>query len=105
MQSDLNSYCFSLDGTSYVGYPTSIMQIFSLNIRPKRQIILPNELLEQLGVNTGDSLEAKVVDNQLVMLPKKRIALDAFSELQKIIQKSSFVEPDIQSAIKEQRAK
>jgi len=81
---------YNIDKTSYVGYPASNMQTYTVNIRPKRQATFPKTLLEELGVNVGDSFNAYVDENSLVLKPKKQIALDALAELQKAVQESGI---------------
>ena len=72
------------------------MQTFTVDIRPKRQTTLPRELLAQLGVEVGDSFKAYVESGKFILVPQKRVALDAFSELKKIVSESKISENQIQ---------
>ena len=69
---------------------------YSLTIRPKRQVTLPNEILKQLGITVGDSVEIKVEGKKAVLKPKKQIALEALKEIQRIVRESGISEKEMQ---------
>jgi AbrB family looped-hinge helix DNA binding protein len=47
-----------------------------VKLREKRQITIPSELTESLGLRPGDSLDARVEDGVLVLRPTRKAALD-----------------------------
>jgi AbrB family looped-hinge helix DNA binding protein len=67
-------------------------------IRPKRQITLPSELCDQLGLASGDVLEFSVEDSALVARPRKLAALNSLREIQKAFQSSGISEDDLQQS-------
>lgn len=67
-------------------------------IRPKRQITLPSELCDQLGLASGDVLEFSVEDSALVARPRKLAALDSLREIQKAFQSSGISEDNLQQS-------
>lgn len=75
----------------------------TLSIRPRRQITLPLEFLEAVGVSVGDRLEANLNGNQIVLKTKKDVFLDALAEIQKSVKASGVKEKVLQNAAKQQR--
>jgi AbrB family looped-hinge helix DNA binding protein len=59
-------------------------------LRDKRQLTLPREICEQLGIGPGDKLTLYVEDGALVAKPNKTIALDALHELQRMFKESDI---------------
>jgi AbrB family looped-hinge helix DNA binding protein len=59
-------------------------------IRPKRQVTLPSELCDQLGLASGDVLEFTVENSALVARPRKLAALNSLREIQKAFQSSGI---------------
>lgn len=59
-------------------------------LRDKRQLTLPREICEQLGIGPGDRLTLYVEDGALVARPNKTIALDALHELQRMFKESDI---------------
>jgi bifunctional DNA-binding transcriptional regulator/antitoxin component of YhaV-PrlF toxin-antitoxin module len=57
-------------------------------LRDKRQITLPREICEQLGIGPGYNLTLYVEDGALVAKPNKTIALEALHELQRMFKES-----------------
>ncbi len=64
-------------------------------IRDKRQVTLPRNICEKLGVKPGDQLVLYVEGDRLVAEPKKSVALDALSELHRIFQSSDVSEKEL----------
>lgn len=64
-------------------------------LRPKRQITIPKEICEQLGVNQGDVLELTVNNSIMIAKPKKNIALDALREIQNAFKRSGITEEEL----------
>jgi AbrB family looped-hinge helix DNA binding protein len=67
-------------------------------IRPKRQVTLPSELCDQLGLASGDVLEFTVENSALVARPRKLAALNSLREIQKAFQSSGISEDDLQQS-------
>jgi len=65
-------------------------------LRPKRQITLPKEVCEQLGIEPGDMLELSLEGSALVARPKKVVALEALREIQKAFERSGVTEEELQ---------
>jgi AbrB family looped-hinge helix DNA binding protein len=59
-------------------------------LRDKRQLTLPREICEQLGIEPGDKLTLYVEDGVLVARPNKTIALEALHELQRMFKESDI---------------
>jgi len=69
---------------------------YTIDIRQRRQVTLPNELLKQMGISVGDSIEIKVEGKKAVMKSKKQIALEALKEIQRIVKESGISEEEMQ---------
>jgi AbrB family looped-hinge helix DNA binding protein len=67
-------------------------------LRPKRQVTLPQEICDQLGIGPGDVLELTVDDAILMARPKKTVALEALKEIQQAFQRSGITEEELQKA-------
>ena len=65
-------------------------------LRPKRQITLPKEICEQLGIGPGDMLELALEGSTLVARPKKMVALEALREIREAFQRSGVTEEELQ---------
>ena len=65
-------------------------------LRPKRQVTLPRELCDQLGIGPGDVLEVTVEDSTLVARPRKTVALEALKEIQQAFKRSGINEEELQ---------
>ncbi len=65
-------------------------------LRPKRQVTLPREVCDQLGIGPGDVLELTVENSTLIARPRKTIALEALKEIQKAFQRSGITEDELQ---------
>ena len=76
---------------------------YTITIRPKRQTTLPGGVLDSLGIGVGDSLNLKVDDGQVILTPKKKIALDALDEIKSAFEKSGVKEDDLQSELEKNR--
>jgi AbrB family looped-hinge helix DNA binding protein len=61
-------------------------------IRPKRQVTIPKEVCEQLGLKTGDMLEMMVEGSMIIARPRKNIALESLKEIQQAFQRSGITE-------------
>jgi AbrB family looped-hinge helix DNA binding protein len=67
-------------------------------LRPKRQITLPKEVCNQLGIGAGDVLELAVEDSILIARPRKTAALEALREIQDAFRRSGISEEDLQKS-------
>jgi AbrB family looped-hinge helix DNA binding protein len=65
-------------------------------LRPKRQVTLPKEICDQLGIGPGDVLEMTVEDSIIVARPRKIVALEALREIQQAFQRSGITEGEVQ---------
>lgn len=70
----------------------------TVTVRPKRQITLPREVCERLGLSTGDMLELTLEDRVLLARPKKAVALDALREIREAFKRSGVSEEELQEA-------
>ena len=67
-------------------------------LRPKRQVTLPREVCDQLGIQPGDILEVTVEDCTLIARPRKAVALEALKEIQQAFERSGVTERELQEA-------
>lgn len=67
-------------------------------LRPKRQLTLPREVCERLGVEPGDVLELSLEGGVLVARPRKTVALQALREIQQAFERSGITEEELQEA-------
>lgn len=79
------------------------MAIYTLDIRQRRQTTFPNAVLKELGLTIGDSFEVEVQNDKAILTPKKKIALDAFEEIQKVFSKTQISEKEMLESIDKQR--
>ncbi len=66
-----------------------------VTLRPKRQITLPKEVCDQLGIGPGDTLELTVEGSVLKATPRKHRALDALNEIQETFRRSGISEGEL----------
>ena len=67
-------------------------------LRPKRQVTIPRELCDQLGIGPGDVLELMVEDSVLIARPRKNVALEALKEIQQTFLRSGITGEELQKA-------
>lgn len=67
-------------------------------LRPKRQVTLPKDVCDQLGIQPGDILEVTVEDCILIARPRKAVALEALKEIQQAFERSGVTEQELQEA-------
>ena len=65
-------------------------------LRPRRQITLPRDVCEELGIGTGDRLDVEVRDGSVVLRPSKQRALDALKEIQDAFTRAGITEKELQ---------
>jgi AbrB family looped-hinge helix DNA binding protein len=64
-------------------------------IRPKRQVTIPKDICDQLGIGPGDILELVVEESVLKATPKKRKALDALNEIRETFTRYGISEEEL----------
>lgn len=67
-------------------------------LRPKRQLTLPAEICQALGIEPGDLLELSVEGRVLMAKPKKAKALDALREIRDSFERSGITEDELLKA-------
>ncbi len=67
-------------------------------VRPKRQVTIPKEICDSLGISEGDVLELTVDDSKFIATPRRKIALEALRAIQEAFQKSGMTEEELQAA-------
>ena len=67
-------------------------------LRPRRQVTLPKDICNQLGMEPGDVLELTVEDSALIARPRQSVALEALKEIQQAFQRSGITEEELQEA-------
>ncbi len=67
-------------------------------LRQRRQLTLPRDICEQLGITTGDRLVLAVEGKALVARPAKQRALDALKEIQVAFAQTGMTEKELQAA-------
>jgi AbrB family looped-hinge helix DNA binding protein len=73
-------------------------QAFDVVVRQRRQITLPADLFEKLGLDVGDRLELRLEGDTVIARAKKTIALDALKEIRRSFAESGISEEEIQEA-------
>ena len=79
------------------------MTAIDVVVRPKRQMTLPKEICQQLGIAPGDILEFTVDGVMLVAHSKKARALDALKEIREMFKASGITEAELQDSGREIR--
>jgi len=79
------------------------MSTYTIDIRPRRQATLPRPFLKKLGADVGDALHIEVRGQKAVVMAKKRIALDAFREIQSAFSRSKILEATLQRSVESKR--
>ena len=78
---------------------------FIVNIRDRRQITLPFDILNRLGLSVGDSLSIQVKKQELIIKPIREQAMDTLRAIQKVFQKVKISENELQKAGRDLRRK
>ena len=74
-----------------------------LKLRPRRQLTLPRDICQQLGLKVGDMLSVTVEGDRLVARPVRNVALDALQEIRQAFQQSDLTEEELQETGREIR--
>ncbi len=64
-------------------------------LRDRRQVTLPREVCEALGIKRGDRLEMQVQDGAVIIRPGRVAALEALEELRRAIAESGVTEEEL----------
>jgi len=64
-------------------------------VRPKRQVTIPQEICDQLGIGPGDILELSVEKSVLKATPRKHKALDAMGEIRETFERYGIGEEEL----------
>ena len=83
-----------------------------VTVKTKYQVTLPRKLLEELGIDTGDLLEAEVQDGKIILTPKEVVDRKAaFARLREIGEEArkrweadGLTDDDIEKMIEEEVA-
>jgi antitoxin component of MazEF toxin-antitoxin module len=67
----------------------------SMVLRPRRQVTLPRQVCEALGVKPGDRLVLEISDGVLIARPQRRAALDALRAIQQAFTESGITEEEL----------
>jgi len=70
-------------------------RVIDIMLRPKRQMTLPKEICEQLGIGPGDMLELSLEGSTLRARPKKVGALEALGEIREAFKRSGVAEEEL----------
>jgi antitoxin component of MazEF toxin-antitoxin module len=70
----------------------------TINIRPRRQVTLPKELLEELSLSVGDKIQIEVKNNQLVGKPIVDYTLNNIETIQNVLQDADISEDELQES-------
>jgi AbrB family looped-hinge helix DNA binding protein len=73
-------------------------KVADVMLRPKRQVTLPKEICDQLGIGPGDVLELTVEDSTIIARPRKTVALEALKEIQQAFKRSGITEGELQKS-------
>jgi AbrB family looped-hinge helix DNA binding protein len=65
-------------------------------LRPKRQVTLPKDICDRLGIEPGDALELMVKDSVLIATPRKSVSMESLKEIQQAFKRSGITEEDLQ---------
>ena len=71
-------------------------KVTDVTLRPKRQLTLPKQVCEELGIGSGDVLELSLEGSTLVARPKRVAALEALREIRQAFERSGITEPELQ---------
>ena len=73
----------------------AVRKVADIVIRPKRQVTLPKDICDQLGIDTGDVLEMTVENSVITARPRKTAALESLKEIQQAFKRSGMDEEEV----------
>lgn len=71
------------------------MEEESITIRARRQMTLPRQVCEALGIRPGDRLVLEVSDGVLIARPGQAVALEALRAIQQAFAESGVTEEEL----------
>jgi AbrB family looped-hinge helix DNA binding protein len=69
--------------------------VVNVTLRDRRQMTLPREVCEALGVRPGDRLELRVEDGALIIRPGRVAALEALQAIQQALEEAGITEEEL----------
>lgn len=69
-----------------------------ITLRQRRQVTLPADVCEALGLETGDKLQVFLTEDGVMIRPKRDAALKALREIQAAFAASGVTEAALQAA-------
>lgn len=66
-----------------------------VTLRDRRQITLPRELCDALGVGPGDGLDLEFVEGAILVRPSRQVALEALRAIQEAFARSAITEEEL----------
>ena len=69
-----------------------------ITIRDRRQITIPRVFLTKFGLDVGDKLIVKLLDNEIKIEPLKSNTVDLLSKIHEIMQNSGISEKEFQES-------
>ena len=64
-------------------------------LRDRRQVTLPREVCEALGIKPGDRLELRVQDGAVIIRPGRVAALEALGAIQRALEDAGVTEEEL----------
>ena len=78
---------------------------FIVNIRDRRQVTIPKEILMNLGVTVGDKMVFDLKENEIRLKPQKQMVIDSLKAIQKAFKDSGVSKKEILRSGEEIRRK
>ena len=76
----------------------------NVTLRHRRQMTLPADVCEFLGIREGDQMELVVEEEgRLLLIPRKTLAIASLQEIQQVFAVSGISEEEVQQAGKQAR--
>ena len=75
------------------------LMTYLLNIRPRRQVTVPDAILKMWNLSEGDGLVLEIQDGQAKITPKKQSAKALLEEISTAFKSSGVSESEFQKAV------
>lgn len=79
------------------------LMTYVLDIRARRQVTIPGDLLKTWGLEEGDGLVLEIKDGQARITPKKQSAKALLEEIGSAFKASGISESELQKAVMKDR--
>ena len=66
-----------------------------VKLREKRQVTIPSEICEQLGIKEGDEFDLRVENGAAIIEPRRTRALNALKAISKALQDAGVTEEEL----------